>query len=155
VLLINPVEYDAAEFSMTDGWGNGLEVVAEGGVDTETLSFSVVSLEDEDAAAALQVALTLTRANGGEDVAIRFQLGSMQLKSEYKNHGHKLDLAAGACWLAQDIATSLYLSAPQAKITVRVETLTSSEEDDALGANFTATLEGVRAAMQAELDDEF
>jgi hypothetical protein len=154
VLLLNPSEYDAAEFGIEGGWGSSLSAVGEAGDDEQSMSYSIVSLEDEEAAAALQVNVTLSRKNEGRDIVLAFQPGSMMVKEEYVGHGHKLDLAAGACWLAQDFATCIYLGAgADTKITVRVEPVNGSEENVEFGAALATTLEGVRLAMESELED--
>jgi hypothetical protein len=154
VLLVNPAEYEAAEFGIEGGWGSSLGVVSESGEETQSLSYSLVSLEDEQAAAALQVNVKLSQKNEGREIVLTVQPGSMMVKDCYKGHGHKLDLAAGACWLAQDFATSIYLGASaDTKITVRVEPVNNSEESMEFGAALATTLEGVRMAMESELED--
>lgn len=154
VLLLNPTEYEAAEFGIEGGWGASLSVVGETGDETQSMSYSIVSLEDEEAAAALQVNVKLSRKSEGREIVLTFQPGSMMVKEAYVGHGHKLDLAAGACWLAQDFATTIYLRAgADTQITVRVEPVNGSEENVEFGAALATTLEGVRLAMESELDN--
>jgi hypothetical protein len=153
VLLLNPSEYEPAEFGIEGAWGEGLSISSQAGAVTETLGYSLVSLEDEEAAATLQVKVMLRREEG-QKLTLTFQPGSMLVKEAYQGHGHRLDLGAGACWLAQDIATCIYLNAtPDTQIAVHVEPVNSSPESYDLGLALAATLEGVRVAVESELEN--
>ena len=152
VLLLNPADYEPSEFGIEGGWGSSLNISGDAGAETEVLSYSLVSLEEEEAAAALQVKVKLSRQEGG--LTLTFQPGAMLVKEAYERRGHKLDLAAGACWIAQDIATCVYLNAaPDTRIAVQVEPVTSTEEAYDLGSHLAVTLDGIRLAVESEIEN--
>lgn len=154
VLMLNPAEteYSPTEFGIEGSWGEALSRHGDTGAANEAMSFSLVSLDDEEAAAALQVSVKLVQQNEGRNLTLSFQLGNMMVKPEYEGRGHKLDLAAGICWMAQDITTCICLAAaPDAQIKVSVETLDASDENVDFGTALVMTLEGVREAMEEEL----
>jgi hypothetical protein len=154
VVLLNPAEYAPSELGMEGQWGTELIRTTDATAEHEELTFSLVSLDDEEAAGALQVKVQLCHQVDARETNITFHLGSMLLKEGFEGRGHKLDMAAAACWLAQDIATCLYLEAPSdVRVAVRVETLESSQEAESLAVALATTLDGVREAVKLDVEN--